>query len=106
MLTNAFSLLLFPTRLISNASDALDKARFLSISKPEILESNADLEVRIEYDEEASTLTVRDSGLGMTKDELVANLGTVARSGTTNFVQALGDKSAEIDQSEWIDLLF
>ena len=86
----------FLRELISNASDALDKIRFLSVTKPEMLDSKKELEVKIEYDEEAKTLTIRDSGIGMTKEDLVQNLGTVARSGTTNFVKALGEGAADV----------
>jgi len=88
----------FLRELISNASDALDKIRFLAIQKPEMLSDKQDLEIRISYDEEARTLTVSDTGIGMTKDDLVANLGTVARSGTTNFMDALQDGAADISQ--------
>lgn len=93
----------FLRELISNASDALDKVRFLSISKPALLEGENKLQVQIEFDSEASTLTIRDTGIGMTHDEMVSNLGTVARSGTTRFMQALksgneGGKSGEVSQ--------
>mmetsp|Transcript_26461 Transcript_26461/g.56850 ORF Transcript_26461/g.56850 Transcript_26461/m.56850 type:complete len:824 (-) Transcript_26461:238-2709(-) len=80
---------IFLRELISNASDALDKIRFLSVTKPEMLGDTTELEVKVEYDPEAKTLTIRDTGIGMGKDDLVANLGTVARSGTTNFMKAL-----------------
>jgi len=82
----------FLRELISNASDALDKLRFLSLTKPDLLKEKAELEVRVEYDSELKTLTIRDSGIGMTHDELVANLGTVARSGTSKFLEAMADK--------------
>mmetsp|Transcript_43889 Transcript_43889/g.133677 ORF Transcript_43889/g.133677 Transcript_43889/m.133677 type:complete len:772 (+) Transcript_43889:472-2787(+) len=86
----------FLRELISNASDALDKVRFIALTKPEYMEGKPELEVRIEYDEEAKTLTVRDSGIGMTHDDLVKNLGTVARSGTTKFIEAMGEGSADM----------
>eukprot|EP00578_Thalassiosira_sp_NH16_P020579 CAMPEP_0181097930 /NCGR_PEP_ID=MMETSP1071-20121207/11838_1 /TAXON_ID=35127 /ORGANISM="Thalassiosira sp., Strain NH16" /LENGTH=826 /DNA_ID=CAMNT_0023180457 /DNA_START=22 /DNA_END=2502 /DNA_ORIENTATION=+ len=82
---------IFLRELISNASDALDKIRFLSVTKPELLGDTKDLEVKIEYDPDAKTLTLRDTGIGMTKDDLIANLGTVARSGTTNFIKSLSE---------------
>jgi len=93
----------FLRELISNASDALDKIRFLSISKPELLNGEDKLQVQIEFDSEASTLTIRDTGIGMTHDEMVSNLGTVARSGTTRFLQGLKSgnedgKSGEVSQ--------
>lgn len=88
----------FLRELISNASDALDKIRFLSITKPEILEGKSDLEIRVAYDADARTLTLTDSGIGMTKEDLVSNLGTVARSGTTKFMDALQEGAAEISQ--------
>lgn len=94
----------FLRELISNASDALDKIRFLAISKPELLDGEDKLQVQIEFDSEASTLTIRDTGIGMKHDEMVSNLGTVARSGTTRFLQGLkssneeGNKSGEVSQ--------
>lgn len=69
--------------MISNAADALDKIRFLSVKNPEILGSNTELAIRIEINTEEKTVSVTDSGIGMTKNDLISNLGTIAKSGTT-----------------------
>lgn len=89
----------FLRELISNASDALDKIRYLLLTDPDKYKEGADLplEVKIEYDEAAHTLTVRDTGVGMTHDEMVLNLGTVARSGTTKFMEALKESGNKDD---------
>jgi heat shock protein beta len=87
----------FLRELISNASDALDKVRFIGITKPEVYEDKQELEVRISFNPDDVSLTITDSGIGMTKDELIGNLGTIAQSGTTNFLDALKD-GASVDQ--------
>ncbi len=81
---------IFLRELVSNASDALDKLRFEAITHPEWLQE-AELAIEIEADETSKTLTVRDNGIGMSREELINNLGTIARSGTKQYLEALSD---------------
>merc|ERR1711988_156270 len=81
----------FIRELISNAADALEKARFHSVQDESFLSDTKDLEVKIEYDKDAKTISLIDTGVGMSKADLINNLGTVAKSGTTNFLEAMSD---------------
>ena len=80
----------FIRELVSNASDALDKVRFITVQDPDYLGNTPELEIKIDFDYEAKTISFTDTGVGMTKAELVKNLGTVAKSGTTAFLEAMG----------------
>ncbi|KAG9448603.1 hypothetical protein H6P81_008568 [Aristolochia fimbriata] len=80
---------IFLRELVSNASDALDKLRFLSVTEPSLLGDAPELEIRIKSDPENGTITITDTGIGMTKEELVDCLGTIAQSGTSKFLKAL-----------------
>jgi molecular chaperone HtpG len=88
---------IFLRELISNASDAIDRARYESLTNRDIMEGDSDWKIRITADRDAGTLTVSDNGIGMTKDEVVDALGTIARSGTKEFIAAL--QSREINDN-------
>lgn len=86
----------FLRELISNASDAEDKLRFEALSKPALLEEDPDLAIHLSYDQEAGTVTIRDNGVGMNRDEVIENLGTIAKSGTSDFLNQLtGDQQKD-----------
>ncbi len=87
---------IFLRELISNASDACDKLRFEALNNSSLFESDPDLKIRISYDKAARTLTVSDNGIGMSRDEVIQNLGTIAKSGTREFFQQLtGDQQKD-----------
>jgi molecular chaperone HtpG len=87
---------IFLRELISNASDACDKLRFESIAHPELLAGEGELHIDVSWDEQARTVTVRDNGIGMSRDEVVANIGTIASSGTRRFLEAMsGEQKAD-----------
>src|SRR5512146_1089661 len=73
---------IFLRELVSNASDACDKLRFEALSRPELSQDDAELRIEIELDRDARTLTVRDNGIGMSREEVVEHIGTIAHSGT------------------------
>ncbi len=80
---------IFLRELISNASDACDKLRFAALSDPALTAEDSDLRIEITADKDARTLTIRDNGIGMTREEVVENIGTIARSGTKRFLETL-----------------
>jgi len=87
---------IFLRELVSNASDACDKLRFEALDKPELFEDAPNLEVRVWFDAEKKTITIRDNGIGMSSDEAVAHLGTIAKSGTREFMASLeGEKKKD-----------
>jgi molecular chaperone HtpG len=87
---------IFLRELVSNASDACDKLRFEAIDRPELLAGAAELEIRIEFDAVARTITVTDTGIGLSRQEAIDNLGTIARSGTREFFASLtGDRARD-----------
>lgn len=94
---------IFIRELVSNASDALDKLRLEGLRDKKILEDNSDFKISINFNKDAKTITITDNGIGMTKDEIVDNIGTIAKSGTKEFLAKLkdlksADKDADTDQ--------
>jgi molecular chaperone HtpG len=85
---------IFLRELISNASDALDRLRFEALTRPELIRSDDKLEIWIESDPAAKTLTIHDNGIGMNRDEVIANIGTIAKSGTRELLQTLKEKQS------------
>src|SRR6516164_11211411 len=80
---------IFLRELISNASDAIDRIRFQGLTRPELLEDNADWKIKLIADETNRTLTISDNGVGMSRETIVEQLGTIARSGTREFLDSL-----------------
>ena len=89
---------IFLRELVSNAADAADKLRFSALEDGSLYENDGDLAVKISVDKEASTVTIADNGIGMTRDEVIANLGTIAKSGTKDFFSKLSGDNAKDSQ--------
>src|SRR5512135_2018662 len=86
----------FLRELLSNASDALNRLRFEMVTNQNVLDPTAELSIHIKADEDSRTLTITDSGIGMTRDEVIENLGTIAQSGARKFIEAVKDKQADL----------
>ena len=87
---------IFLRELISNASDAADKLRFAALSDPQLYENDSDLNIHINLDKKARTITIKDNGIGMSREEVIDNLGTIAKSGTREFLRSLtGDQAKD-----------
>ncbi|MHC8355078.1 molecular chaperone HtpG [Pseudomonas sp. LB3P81] len=87
---------IFLRELISNASDAVDKLRFEALSRPELLEGGAELKIRVSFDKDAKTVTLEDNGIGMSREDAITHLGTIAKSGTADFMKHLsGDQKKD-----------
>src|SRR3990167_9858149 len=86
---------IFLRELISNAADAADKLRFAAIAHPDLYENNAELNVHVDLDPKARLVTITDNGIGMSRQEIIDNLGTIAKSGTKEFLAALSQDQAK-----------
>ena len=86
---------IFLRELISNASDACDKLRFEALTNKDLFENDADLKIRVSFDKAARTVTISDNGIGMSRDEVIANIGTIARAGTREFFKSLSGDQAK-----------
>jgi molecular chaperone HtpG len=86
---------IFLRELISNANDACDKLRFLALDAPDLMEADAEMSVRISVDPESKELVISDNGIGMTRDDVISNLGTIAKSGTAEFIKNLSGDSKQ-----------
>ncbi|MBK3804389.1 molecular chaperone HtpG [Azospirillum brasilense] len=95
----------FLRELVSNASDACDRLRYAALTQPELSADDPNLKVRLLVDKEARTLTVADNGIGMNREDLVENLGTIARSGTAAFMRNLKDSAKEGDAKKDVNLI-
>ena len=80
---------MFLRELISNAADACDKLRFEALGNDELYEGDGDLRITIDFDKDNKTVTITDNGIGMSRDEIIENIGTIARSGTAAFLEAM-----------------
>ena len=89
---------IFLRELISNASDAADKLRFRALSQPDLYENDAELGVKLSFNEQAGTLTISDNGIGMTRDDVIEHLGTIAKSGTKDFFAKLSEDESKDSQ--------
>ena len=100
---------IFLRELISNASDAIDRLKFESLSNDSLVEGKDDPNIHIDVDKDAGTITIRDNGIGMNQDEVMENIGTIANSGTRKYLESLDKKSSsrfKPNRTVWSWLLF
>src|SRR5512147_338190 len=88
----------FLRELLSNASDALNRLRFEMVTNQDVVDPQAELKIQITADKDARMLTIQDTGIGMTREEVIENLGTIAQSGARKFIEATKDKKVDFSQ--------